>query len=227
MNQLLAGNKNFCSLVDSVAPLLDNEHVKKAFKLKKYQYDIASEALNLTWAQKLGFSKYNSKISQIKSDLFELMELHKADFTLVWRQLTDIVNEYDNPYKEAAYSDLFNYYLENCFYNSLSSQDKDRWINWLSNWIDLLKSTKVDFKIVSVNMKKISPKFVPREWMLKIAYDKANAGDYSIVKELHSLFKNPYDEHSEEMTHKYYKKMTLKNRSNCSVAAKTFMSCSS
>ena len=84
-------------------------------------------------------------------------------------------------------------------------------------WKDEVGSSDLNERAIS--MKKVSPKFVPREWMLVDAYNAANPAsssssssnsnnscDYSKVKELHELFKNPYDENTPEMTRKYYNK---------------------
>ena len=183
MNQVNAGNKNFCSLVDSVIPLLDYEYVKIANELKNHQYQIALDALNLMWANKLGFNKFNSKVDKIKIELFELMELYMADFTIFWRQLAQIVEEYNIDYidpfsvpyiegdNNTNYLESFNY-LKDCFYKNLTLDDKYKWANWLSKWIKMLQSTNIDFKIISTNMKKISPKFVPREWIHGIRKSK-------------------------------------------------------
>ena len=52
-------------------------------------------------------------------------------------------------------------------------------------------------------MKLVNPKYIPREWMLKEAYTKADQGDYSIIIELHQLFLKPYDEQP-HFQDKYY-----------------------
>lgn len=223
INQQRAGNKNFCSLVDSVIPLLSEENVKIANELKTKQYQRAIDSENLMWAQKLGFNEFNSNVSVIKMELFKLMELYMADFTLFWRQLAHVVQNYSGN----NYSELFKY-IQNCFYKTLTVDDEYKWVEWLSKWLTLLKNTNPNYKIVSNNMRKLSPKFVPREWMLKMAYEKANTGDY-MINELQKLFETPYDEHDGEMTIKYYKKMKIdKSTGNsCSMAGKTFMSCSS
>lgn len=41
-------------------------------------------------------------------------------------------------------------------------------------------------------MRLVSPKFIPREWMLVDAYTKADKQDYTVLKELQRLFENPY-----------------------------------
>ena len=54
-------------------------------------------------------------------------------------------------------------------------------------------------------MKSVSPKYVPREWMLIDAYEAANKGDHSLVEELYRVFEKPFDEQP-EFEAKYYKK---------------------
>ena len=57
----------------------------------------------------------------------------------------------------------------------------------------------------SVSMKRASPKYVPREWMLLEAYTAATKGDSSVVHRLQEVFRAPYDEQPqiEEM---YYRR---------------------
>ena len=53
---------------------------------------------------------------------------------------------------------------------------------------------------------KTSPKYVLRNWMSVLAYEKAEAGDYSLIKEVHEVLLHPYDEQSDEIAEKYYAK---------------------
>jgi len=45
-----------------------------------------------------------------------------------------------------------------------------------------------------VYMNKVNPKYVLRNYMAQLAIDAANKDDFSIIKELHELLKNPYNE---------------------------------
>jgi uncharacterized protein YdiU (UPF0061 family) len=58
-------------------------------------------------------------------------------------------------------------------------------------------------------MKQQSPKYVPREWMLVHAYEKAIEGDNAPLLELYQLFKRPYDEQSAEIEAKFYVKAPI------------------
>jgi uncharacterized protein YdiU (UPF0061 family) len=54
-------------------------------------------------------------------------------------------------------------------------------------------------------MKRASPKYIPREWMLVKAYQDAERGEYETIHALSRLFENPYDE-QEEMEKLYFRK---------------------
>lgn len=43
-------------------------------------------------------------------------------------------------------------------------------------------------------MKLTSPQIIPRNWLLESAYEACEGGDYSVVRALQELFRNPYDD---------------------------------
>jgi uncharacterized protein YdiU (UPF0061 family) len=51
-----------------------------------------------------------------------------------------------------------------------------------------------------------NPKYIFRNWMGVLAYERAEEGDFSVINELEALLKSPYDEQSEEMSKKWYAK---------------------
>src|SRR4051812_47669206 len=86
---------------------------------------------------------------------------------------------------------------------------KERWTKWLGKWAMAIRIKNVDpdgvrkvqysiidylTKKAAKLMKQVSPKYIPREWMLVTAYERVNIGDFSILKELKTLFSQPYDE---------------------------------
>lgn len=85
---------------------------------------------------------------------------------------------------------------------------REAWEVWLRAWAGKIKAQEGGGAAAAIEMRRASPKYVPREWMLVEAYTKANAGDYSELEALHELFKHPYDE-QEAMAAKYYKKVRL------------------
>ncbi len=80
--------------------------------------------------------------------------------------------------------------IKNCFYKKTTTHTKILWTMWLTRWLTMIRNTKnpnESYKSISDNMKKMSPIFVPREWMLRDAYEKANKGDFSVISELYLL----------------------------------------
>ena len=52
-------------------------------------------------------------------------------------------------------------------------------------------------------MKSINPKYTWREWLITPAYEKAEEGDYGLIKELQAVLDEPYEEQSLEIQKKY------------------------
>jgi len=86
---------------------------------------------------------------------------------------------------------------------------------------------QANLSVAAQQMRLVSPKYVPREWMLVEAYQQAHQqGDkarFDLVKELRDLFQSPYDEHS-ELESKYYRKSPLETFSGIGVGGITHMS---
>lgn len=51
-----------------------------------------------------------------------------------------------------------------------------------------------------------NPKYVLRNWMGLLAYERAAEGDYSVVEELTGLLERPYDEQDPALSDKWYAK---------------------
>jgi uncharacterized protein YdiU (UPF0061 family) len=100
-----------------------------------------------------------------------------------------------------------------------------RWTVWLQKWHAALKQEGRDPALVSAAMKRVNPKYIPREWMMVEAYRSAtDTGDYSLVQSLHDVLQDPYGEQSEGVAALYYKKkdemfFDLGGTSHCSCSS--------
>ena len=97
--------------------------------------------------------------------------------------------------------------LDVAFYAPPASDAK--WNSWISRWAQQVRKERKgagSMTALSGEMKRVNPKFVPREWMLVEAYTAADAGNDALVSKLHKLFLHPYDEGTEEETRLYYRK---------------------
>ncbi|MGJ8582331.1 MAG: hypothetical protein ACSHWR_08485, partial [Psychromonas sp.] len=77
---------------------------------------------------------------------------------------------------------------------------------------------------VSEQMKRVNPKYILREWLLKPAYQQAAVGDYSLIAALQQVMTQPYAEQSQEIEDKYYQ---LKPLEFFQLGGVSHLSCSS
>lgn len=111
----------------------------------------------------------------------------------------------------------------------------------------LYQSEGEDSEAVRQGMNRVNPKYVLRNWMatlayekydstlprshssciltlttysfyLKILFDRAQEGDYSVIEELHELLLRPYEEQSPELAARWYQKTPSWARSTCSTS---------
>ena len=97
--------------------------------------------------------------------------------------------------------------LERAFYEPIDEDRRARWCSWLRVWLRHIGQDAQDAQegdrddrddrdlARQADMRAVSPKYVPREWMLVEAYTAADEGDFSVVHTLIDLFDTPYDEH--------------------------------
>ena len=182
MNQPNAAEKNFVAFraalvtgfCDSPSFFLDrNVSADDCTRLATVPFPVA-EYVDDVWAQKMGFHKSDDATKHLWSRLLVLLQRDDVDFTIFWRQLALVAESSDTgPLFATAFYEpplLF------------------PWLAWINDW----RTTHPD----PLLMRRVSPKYVPREWMLQAAYSTADQSqDNSLINDLSTLFKSPYDEH--------------------------------
>lgn len=207
LNQPEAGARNFGSLVKAVLPLLDVEHEKNAREILKAHEHVTDFVVKDMWRQKLGLIEWCKAADDIVMQLITLMEDTAVDYTIFWRQLACVVERLMNKELDVVTDENMVGLLKDMFYDAPRPRNYiTSWANWLREWFKLIHlSTQPPIDVANA-MRRVSPKYVPREWMLVQAYTAASREDYSVLFELQQLFDSPYDEQSREMQEKYYKK---------------------
>ena len=108
-----------------------------------------------------------------------------------------------------------------------------RWSEWLIKWQSLIGRASTSAANtaatrsrdeISRQMKLVNPKYSLREWFVMPAYQQANAGNYSLVRELQEVMTQPYAEQSQDIEEKYYR---LKPSEFFEVGGLSHLSCSS
>ncbi|MDC3168860.1 protein adenylyltransferase SelO family protein [Prochlorococcus sp. AH-716-E17] len=186
-NQPFAAEINFKMFCSSLLPLLlENKiDIEKLEKIKNDFSKFMSKEMQLMWAKKLGLENYDETLT---NELFNLMINSKADFSIFFRKLSHI------PVNISS--------LKDSFYSPSNEELDKKWFIWFKKWQDYINK-QGDFKEISKSMKQVNPKFTWREWMIVPAYQEAEEGNYSKIKELQTIFENPYEEQSLEIEQKY------------------------
>ena len=192
-NQPKAAYQNFTSAVRSIECLLDADGRQEAQRVLRAFPSLMAEAFAEVRMQKLGFSFWDDNGARLCDDLLVLMEQSGADWTLTWRCLATIAQDWD----ELMESGSLLTPLQRCFYQALSPDLERAWSQWLWEWLTRLREEGDDPDEVASRMRQVSPKYVPRNWMLMEAYEAAESGSFQLAQELLNLFSSPYDEHPE------------------------------
>ena len=79
--------------------------------------ELMNKELKKMWASKLGLEHYNGTLI---NELFNLMVISKADYTILFRKLSSIPDNLDS--------------LKDSFYLQINNELKIRWEVWLKTW---------------------------------------------------------------------------------------------
>lgn len=234
MNQTNAGYANFTTLLDSLLPIIevnggDVDEVRKEMLVKAERVFAKSrdKALRSKMGLDMGPPEMAKQADELWKDIEPLLRIARADWTLFWRQLTYVALNFSPsngdssaPESEKMLEVLLGNENTNPFYDALSAEHQTTLKSWLKKWYMALiichrhyLSQPKPRTIVPPceRMQGANPKYTLREWMLVESYSTANGskysqGDYSLVRELHELSKDPYGEGTPEHHDKYYRR---------------------
>ena len=207
-NQPRAAEANYHMFWAAVRPLLaeDADALELLDNVRQGFAETMQQQLQTMWAAKLGLAEFNP---QLFNQLIKLMSQSEVDYTIFFRELSNIPDDI--------------LALKKSFYVNTSTQLDEKWQNWLTAWRKLVIQDD-NQEEVSEKMKQVNPKFTWREWLIVPAYEQAQQGDYSLVKELQEVLNHPYEEQSQAIEEKYYR---LKPKEFFSAGGISHYSCSS
>jgi len=219
-NQDKAAEQNYNVFCAALQPLLgsDKKNILLLEEIRNGFSKVIQSKMGKMWADKLGLRTFNA---ELYTELEILMVQTSVDYTIFFRELSVLPDTID-PLKKSFYKDVTN-----------DQEIQTRWEQWFAKWQGLnCSSSNSDANAtpakskeeLSLQMKRINPKYTLREWFLVPAYEKATQGDYSSVKELQEVMTNPYLEQSKEVEEEYY---SLKPLEFFELAGVSHVSCSS
>ncbi len=207
-NQPVAAEANYQMFWASIRLLLsgNKEALARLDQIREGFSGAMGREIEMMWARKLGLVNYDAALV---NELLELMVLTKVDYTVFFRRLSFI------PENILA--------LKESFYQPNSEQLDARWNHWLQRWLECVRGSK-DAKTTSIVMNHSNPKYTWREWLIVPAYQQAEHGEMSQIKELQKIFSHPYEEQLGELEMKYNR---LKPQEFFSAGGVSQYSCSS
>ena len=204
-NQPAAAEVNYGMFVKSLRPLLedDAEALAELDAIQEGFADAMAQALETMWASKLGLPSYDPELMQ---ELLQLLVNARADYTIFFRRLSAIPASVEE--------------LKPSFYVSSDEDLDQRWMSWLKRWRHQIG----DPAETSAAMQRVNPAITWREWLIAPAYEQATTGDFSLIRELQALFRDPYSEPAAELAARYDR---LKPREFFNAGGVSHYSCSS
>ena len=204
-NQPAAAEVNYGMFIKSLRPLLggNSADLEALDAIAGGFADAMAQALETMWARKLGLPRYDAELMQ---ELLQLLVSSRADYTIFFRRLSAIPESMED--------------LKPSFYVPSSEDLDQRWQSWLERWRQQIGEPEE----TSASMRQVNPAITWREWLIAPAYEQAAGGDFSRIRELQTLFSDPYGEPSAELAARYDR---LKPREFFNAGGVSHYSCSS
>ena len=172
-NQPKIGAWNLTRFAESLLPLLDKD-TNKAIEIAEKSLANYKALYNKYWQDgmraKLGIFNFEDDDNKLIFSLLNIMKDYKADYTNTFRNLT----------------------LENLTEDEIfKSDDFKKWYKiWKERLIRQEKSSDESRHLMEIS----NPTVIPRNHKVEEAlYDAVNNNDYTLMKQLLDVIKNPYD----------------------------------
>ena len=139
-------------------------------------------------SQKLGFETLKENDAVIIEQLLPVLQETETDMTIFYRNLSNVTKE------DSAEIALEK--IKNAFYtiDEVKERAEETWLYWFTQYLNRLQVETISDDERKNKMNLGNPKYVLRNYMAQLAIDAADKGDYTIIEELHTLLKKPYDE---------------------------------
>lgn len=161
-------------LVDDVAPFQD------AINAYPQRY---TEGWQAMMAAKLGLAAWEDGDEALVAELHEVLAQTETDMTIFYRRLADV---------PVSSPDVA--VLDDALYAPATPEQRARTEAWLRQWAARIGRDGTADADRRAAMNRVNPRFVLRNYLAQLAIDRAEAGDYHGIAELHEVLRHPYDD---------------------------------
>jgi len=173
----------------------------------------------LMMAGKLGIGlPFADADDPLVADLWPLLAAADVDMTLFFRHLADV------PSAATADAAALLRIVSPACYEPVDGAAIDRapLAGWLCRYQSRLREEGLPDRVRRERMHAVNPLYVPRNYLAQLAIDRAEAGDFSLVREMLEVSRNPYTEQPGRGMHAAKRPEWARHRAGCSM-----LSCSS
>ena len=208
---------NVMTLGRALIPLFDGDGREEAIdalqSIVQEEYPaVLKTSMDEMRRAKLGIAVWDDGADALWKALRPLMAKSAVDFVIFFRQLAAITNAdaaaaaAAGLSDDAAAADVLLERVSPAFYSEESAREaQGEWREWFAAYARRLAADGRPDGERSAEIRRTSPKYTPREWMLAEAYRAAEKSDFGPLEELATLFRAPFDEHP-ELEAKYYRR---------------------
>lgn len=142
-------------------------------------------------ARKLGLNTSENDHKKLALELTKLLAEVETDMTIFFRLIA-------HAEKTMINTDVFQL-ISSAFYNLevMSEEIKIKWQNWIDRYLNCINADANSDLERKTKMNNLNPKYILRNYMAQLAIDAAEKGDYSLIEELYTMLKKPYDDQPE------------------------------
>ncbi|SEA74410.1 Uncharacterized conserved protein YdiU, UPF0061 family [Thiothrix caldifontis] len=204
------GHWNLARLKDALKPVISDVSVLDAGS--QVYADTYSETFGTMLAAKFGIRELSDEDAPWINSAFELLHKTEVDMTLFFRNLAmlDVQQPTLTPLYPAFYRD------------DLLQRNHAEWDNWLQHYCRRLQQDNLPTGERQQRMNAVNPRFVLRNYLAQQAIDQAASGDNSLITELLTVLRHPYDEQAQYATFAEKRPEWARHKAGCSM-----LSCSS
>ncbi|KAM4533536.1 protein adenylyltransferase SelO-like isoform 1-T2 [Odontesthes bonariensis] len=172
---------NLEKLLVALSPVLTQKQQKQARMILKGYVDIYQTRIHRLFKAKLGLLGEEEEDNYLIAFLLKMMEDTRADFTMTFRQLSEISA---NQLRNRKFTEMWA--LADLSSHELSS-------DWINMYLLRIRRQQSESDLDRQNrMKSINPRYVLRNWMAESAVRKAEMNDFSEVELLLRILSSPF-----------------------------------
>lgn len=211
---------NLVQLANAIYPLIESvEPLQLALTVYNETYQQGWQSM---MAEKLGLKSFDPETDdELCKELLALLAEVETDMSIFYRKLAfiNVEVELDGQSDEQLIEPLLDAWYR---FEAVSAEYKSRFANWLRLYILRVQKEGTHQTDKKQRMNSVNPKYVLRNYLSQLAIDKAEQGEFSMVKELLELMRHPYDEQPDKEEFAKKRPDWARNKPGCSQ-----LSCSS